>query len=305
MSTATTPIAPTPVVTKRTAFRIFGLSVSTIIRYVLLVALAVIFSGPLLWMVSLSLKPDNEMNQIPPQLVPIHPTFDNYGKALYGYLPMVDFNRIAINTIIYVTLATLGVLFSSATVGYGFARIPFKGSGVLFPIVLATLMLPSQVTLIPQYLLFKQLDWINSLKPLTIPVWFGGIQGAFYIFLFRQFFLTIPREFDDAALIDGASHFDILWRIMLPLSVPAAITCVALSIVEHWNDFFGPLIYAPGLDVTVIAVFLTYFSVPQQSTPVNLLMAAATVSVVPVILVFLVLQDYFVQGVTMTGLKEG
>lgn len=305
MSATTTPVTPTPVVTRRTAFRIFGISISTIIRYVMLCALAVLFSGPLLWMVSLSLKPANEMNQIPPQLVPMHPTLDNYPMALYNYLSMVDFNRIAINTIIYVTLATLGVLFSSSMVGYSFARIPFKGSAFLFPIVLATLMLPSQVTLIPQYLLFKQLDWINSLKPLIVPVWFGGIQGAFYIFLFRQFFLTIPREFDDAALIDGANHFDILFRIMLPLSVPAAITCVALSLVYHWNDFFGPLIYAPGLDVTVMAVFLTYFSVPLQATPVNLLMAAATVSVVPVILVFLVLQDYFVQGVTMTGLKEG
>jgi len=305
MTATTTPASPTPVATRRTAFRIFGLSISTIIRYVMLCALTVLFAGPLLWMISLSLKPSDEMNQIPPQLVPIHPTLDNYPMALYNYLTMVDFNRIVINTIMYVTLATLGILLSTSIVAYGFARIPFKGSAILFPIVLATLMLPSQVTLIPQYLLFRQLDWINSLKPLIVPVWFGGVGGAFYIFLFRQFFLTIPREFDDAALIDGASHFDILFRIMLPLSVPAAITCVALSLVEHWNDFFGPLIYAPGLDVTVMAVFLTYFTVPQQATPVNLQMAAASVSVIPVVLIFLVLQDYFVQGVTMTGLKEG
>jgi ABC-type glycerol-3-phosphate transport system permease component len=172
----------------------------------------------------------------------------------------------------------------------------------MFGLVLSTMMLPSQVTLIPQYLVFRDFGWLDSLKPLIIPAWFGG---AFYIFLFRQFFMTIPREIDDAALIDGAGHLDILWRIMVPLSVPIMVTAIALLVVARWNDFFGPLIYVNSIDKTVLAVALTFFNIPGEPSPENLLMAASVVTVIPVILIFLFLQDYFVQGITLTGLKEG
>ncbi|MGH2459652.1 MAG: carbohydrate ABC transporter permease, partial [Chloroflexota bacterium] len=140
------------------------------------------------------------------------------------------------------------------------------------------------------------------LKPLIIPAWFGA---AFSIFLFRQFFMTIPREIDDAAFIDGAGYLDILFRILLPLSVPVVVTVIALQIVARWNDFFGPLIYVNSISQTVLAVALTFFNVPDEPSPQNLLMAASVVTVVPVILLFLFLQDYFVQGVTLTGLREG
>ena len=274
--------------------------ISVVIRYVALTALAILYVMPLLWMLSVSLKPDTDLNTIPPNLIPSSFAWQNYPNALFQ--PMIWFPRFFLNTIIYVGLAVIGEAVVSAIVGYGFARIPFKGSTFLFGIVLSTMMLPSQITLIPQYLIFRDLGWLNSLKPLIIPAWFGG---AFYIFLFRQFFMTIPREIDDAAFIDGASHLDILFRIMVPLSVPVVVTCLALTIVSRWNDFFGPLIYVNSLDQTVLAVALTYFNVPGQPSPQNLLMAASVVTVLPVILLFLFLQDYFVQGVTLTGLREG
>ena len=273
---------------------------STLLRYAALTALAALYAMPFLWMVSLSLKPFTELNDIPPRLIPGELTWSNYPAALFQ--PMLYFPQFFVNTLYYVGLSGLGEILSSAIVAYGFARIPFRGSAWLFTVVLSTMMVPSQVTLIPSYVIFKQLGWIDTYLPLVVPAWFGI---AFYIFLFRQFFLTIPRELDDAAMIDGANHLQILFRIMLPLSVPALITCVALAVVSRWNDFFGPLIYINTTERQVLAVALTYFNVPLQATYQNLLMAAAVVTVVPVVLIFLFLQDYFVQGVTLTGLKEG
>lgn len=283
-----------------TSRRIFRGSVPKVVRYVALIALGITYAFPFVWMVSLSLKPDTDLNTIPPHLIPSIFTWANYPKALFQ--PMLYFPRFFLNSLEYVVLAVLGETIVSALVGYAFARIPFKGSTFLFGMVLSTMMLPSQVTLIPQYLVFRDLGWLDSLKPLIIPAWFGG---AFYIFLFRQFFMTIPREIDDAAFIDGASHLDILWRIMIPLSVPVMVTAVALSVVTRWNDFFGPLIYVNSVSKTVVAVALTFFNVPGQPSPENLLMAASVVTVIPVIILFLFLQDYFVQGVTLTGLREG
>ena len=274
--------------------------VGTTVRYIALTAFALMYAMPFIWMLSLSLKPDVDLNNIPPNLIPTNVTWSNYPAALLK--PSLYFPRFFANTMVYVVLSVAGELIVSAIVAYGFARIPFKGNTILFSLVLTTMMLPSQVTLIPQYLLFKQLGWLDSLKPLIIPSWFGG---AFYIFLFRQFFLTIPRELDDAALIDGSSHMGILWRIIMPLSVPVIITCIALGVVARWNDFFGPLIYLNSTDKAVLAMALTFFNIPGQPSPQNLLMAAAVVTVVPVIILFLFLQDYFVQGVTMTGLREG
>lgn len=286
-------VRPTPPLIRR-------LHLTTAFRYLALTALAIVYAMPFVWMLSVSLKPDTELNQIPPSLIPSQFTWSNYPNALFQ--PMLFFPRFFLNTIKYVGLALLGELIVSALVAYGFARIPFKGRALLFGLVLSTLMLPSQVTLIPQYLLFKELGWLNSLKPLIIPAWFGG---AFNIFLFRQFFLSIPTELDDAAFIDGANHFDIFWRIILPLSVPVLITVTALGVVGRWNDFFGPLIYVNSTSRTVLAVALTFFNVPGEPSPQNLLMAASVVSVLPVILIFLFLQKYFVRGVTLTGLREG
>jgi len=280
--------------------RLRRLPMGTALRYLALTAIGALYAMPFVWMVSLSLKPFTELNDIPPSLIPGRLAWENYPQALFQ--PMLYFPQFFVNTIYYVAMSGLGEVLSSAIVAYGFARIPFRGSGWLFTLVLSTMMVPSQVTLIPEYVIFKQVGWIDTYLPLVVPAWFGV---AFYIFLFRQFFLTIPRELDDAAMIDGANHLQILFRIMLPLSVPAVITCVALAVVSRWNDFFGPLIYINTTERQVVAVALTYFNVPNQATYQNLLMAGAVVTVIPVVLIFLFLQDYFVQGVTLTGLKEG
>ncbi len=276
------------------------IKLTTILRYLALFALGTIYAMPFIWMVSISLKPFTDLNQVPPLLIPTRLAFENYPAALLQ--PMLYFPQFFLNTIYYVGLAGLGELLSSSIVAYGFARINFRGNGILFTLVLSTMMLPFQVTLIPEYVVFKQLNWIDTYLPLILPSWFGV---AFYIFLFRQFFLTIPTEIDDAAMIDGASHLQILFRIILPLSVPAIITCTALSIVGRWNEFFGPLVYINTTSKQVLSVALTYFQVPNQASYQNETMAAAVVSVIPVIVIFLFLQDYFVQGVTLTGLKEG
>jgi multiple sugar transport system permease protein len=162
------------------------------------------------------------------------------------------------------------------------------------------MMVPESVLLIPQYLLFKTFGWLDSLLPLVVPRFFGS---AFFIFLLRQFFMTIPRELDEAALIDGANHFQIFWWIMLPLSGPILVTVFALSFVELWNDFFGPLIYLNSRNNMVVAVALRLFAVPGMQLPIHLLMAASVVSVLPVIVVFLVCQRYFIRSIALTGLK--
>jgi multiple sugar transport system permease protein len=274
--------------------------VGTIGRYAALILLGAAYAAPFVYMVSLSLKPFTDLNVIPPNLIPSRFAWENYPEALFQ--PMLYFPRFFVNTIYYVVLSSGGEVLSSAIVAYGFARLQFRGSNVLFTLVLSTMMLPYQVTLIPEYVAFKYIGWIDTYLPLIVPAWFGA---AFFIFLFRQFFLTIPRELDDAAMIDGASHLQILFRIMLPLSVPAIITCAAISIVGRWQDFIGPLIYINTNANQVLAVALTFFSVPNQAIFSNLLMAAAVVTVLPVIILFLFLQDYFVRGVTMTGLREG
>jgi ABC-type glycerol-3-phosphate transport system permease component len=271
---------------------------TTVLTYVLVVGLAILYAFPFYWMVVISFKHITEIDTIPPTLIPLRPTLQNYADALLQqgrYFPL--FFK---NTAIMVALGVIGRLVSNTLVAYGFARIPFKGRNALFVLVLATMMVPESVLLIPQFLLFKTFGWLDSLLPLVVPRFFGS---AFFIFLLRQFFMTIPRELDEAALIDGANHFQIFWRIMLPLSGPILVTVFALSFVELWNDFFGPLIYLNSKNNMVVAVALRLFSIPGVQTPIHLLMAASVVSVLPVIVVFLVCQRYFIQSIALTGLK--
>lgn len=282
----------------RQAARRAALSQSIIVHAVV-IALGVTFAFPLYWMLITSFKTRGELDLIPPSLWPMTFRPENYYEALLSS-PSRYFPRFFLNTTVYTLLAITGNLLSNTLVAYGFARIPFRGRNFLFVLVLSTLMVPGQVLLIPQYLLFKQFGWLDSLLPLVVPQFFGS---AFYIFLLRQFFLTIPRELDEAATIDGANHFDVFWRIIVPLSRPIVITVFALSFVNHWNDFFGPLIYLNSNDKLVLSVALRLFIVPGQETPMHWLMAASVVSVLPVIIVFLFCQQAFVRGIAMTGLK--
>lgn len=274
-----------------------------VFAYLFTTILALLFALPFIWMLSLSLQNPVQFTTYPPTWIPRPPTWSNYPNAMT--MPRRPFALYFRNTFIYTFGATAGVTISSAIVAYGFSRLRFKGRDALFVLVLSTMMLPSQVTLIPRYILFQRLGWIDSMRPLIIPAWFGS---AFDIFLLRQFFLTIPRELDEAAILDGCDYFSILWRIIMPLAKPALVTVVAFSIVGTWNDFMGPLIYLNSTEKVTVAVglsLLRQMAGDSGFTDLGMVMAASVSSLLPMIALFLIAQRYFVTGIAMTGLKEG
>jgi ABC-type glycerol-3-phosphate transport system permease component len=261
----------------------------------LLVIGAVVFLVPFLWMLSSSLKPDYQIFAIPPQWLPNSPRWANYSEAL-TYVP---FGRYALNTLAITLITIVGHLFSCTLVAYGFARLRAPGRDALFLVVLATMMLPYPVTMVPLYVLFKTLGWVNSFLPLTVPAFFGS---PFYIFLLRQFFLTIPPELEDAARLDGANTRQIIWHVMLPLSMPALATVAIFTFQGTWNDFLGPLIYLHAQSLYTVTLGLNFF---RATYTVNwaYLMAASLTTMLPVILVFFVAQRLFIEGITLTGLR--
>ncbi|MCY9410503.1 carbohydrate ABC transporter permease, partial [Bacillus inaquosorum] len=207
-----------------------------ILTYGLLVSLSIVFIFPFLWLVGTSLKPENEAISFPPSLLPKVWDFANYKDVF----TIVDFGQYYLNSIIVTVATVIGTVLSSTLVAYGFARIKGKGRDVWFILLLATMMLPPQVTMIPVYMIFAKLGWTNTFLPLIVPAFFGN---AYFIFLLRQFFKTIPKELEESAYLDGCSTLGIFWRIVLPLSTPAVITVALLSFMWTWNDFLGPLIY--------------------------------------------------------------
>jgi multiple sugar transport system permease protein len=265
-----------------------------------LIMLAVVFIFPFFWTVSSSLKEPSELYTFPPQLLPAVPQWQNYGTVLR----QVPFLTWVGNSLYIVILSTAGIVITASMAGYGFARFQFRGRNLLFIITLATLMLPSQVTLIPQYILFHKLGWINTHNPLWVPFWFGG--GAFSIFLMRQFIMTLPKELDESAVIDGASYPRIFWSILLPLCKPAIATIAVIAMIARWNDYLEPLIYLTTKEKFTVALGLTFFrdnpeqgGIPTQ----HLLMAGSVMTIVPVIVLFFVAQRFFVQGIALSGLK--
>jgi multiple sugar transport system permease protein len=270
--------------------------------YVFVWALCLMFGFPLFWTLMSSLKTAPEMFAFPPPLVPAVPQWDNYRDVLI--IPRIPVLRWAWNSTIIVVLGTLGTVMSASLVAYSFARFEYRGRDTLFLITLATLMLPAQVTLIPQFVLFHRLGWVNTLLPLWVPLWFGG--GAFAIFLMRQFFLSIPRDLDEAALIDGASYLRIFWSILLPLTKPVLATLGIITIIDLWGDFLGPLIYLNSPEKFTVSVGLRFFNNTPEvgGEPMqHLLMAACILSMIPVIVVFFLGQRFFVQGIVMSGIK--
>lgn len=268
--------------------------------YILLAVLAVIFMFPFFWTVSSSLKAPFELMTFPPTWFPETPQWQNYGRVL----EKVPFLRWAWNSIFVVAISTLGSVLSASIVAYSFARFNYPGRETIFIITLATMMLPAQVTLIPQFILFNQLGWINTLFPLWVPYLFGG--GAFNIFLLRQFIRTLPRDLDEAALIDGASYWRIFGSVLVPLMKPALATVAVISFIGHWNDFVNPLIYLNSPENFTLALGLNYFkSVPESSgLPLeHLLMAASVMVIIPVLILFFAAQRYFVEGIALSGIK--
>jgi len=267
---------------------------------VMLIVMAVIFFFPFFWTVASSLKKVSELYVFPPILFPAVPQWKNYLTVLQT----VPFLTWTWNSMLVVVLSTAGVLLSSSLAAYAFARFEFRGREVLFIVTLGTMMLPAQVTLIPQFILFHDLGWIDTLNPLWIPSWFGG--GAFYIFLLRQFILSLPRELDEAAVIDGANPFQILWNILLPLCQPALATVAVISLIGQWGDFITPLIYLNSPVKFTLAIGLNFFRTVPDSGGLptdHLLMAASVMTTIPPILLFFVAQRYFVTGIVMSGIK--
>jgi ABC-type glycerol-3-phosphate transport system permease component len=225
--------------------------------------------------------------------------FDKYVDSYRWALRYIPFDQQLRNTIILVVMNVLGQIFACSLVAYGFARLKFYGRDVLFGLLLATMMLPAQVTMIPQFVLWKTLGWYNTLQPLWVPAWFGN---AFFVFLLRQFFMTIPKELEDAAKIDGCGFFGIYWRIMLPLAGPAIATVAIFSFMGAWNEFVSPLVYLSDERLFPLSLGLNQFR-QEQASEWAMLMAASTLMMLPVIGVFFFCQRYFIQGVTLTGLK--
>ena len=250
---------------------------------------------PLLWMITTSVKAPWAVSLRPPQWIPNPVVWQNYSE-MWELLP---FNLFLRNTA-YITAANVVLTLLSCTlVGYGFARLDFPGRDFWFVVLLATMMLPYQVTMIPVFMIFRKLNWINTYNPLIVPAVFGN---AFFIFLLRQFFMTIPRDLDDAATVDGCGRISILWRIHVYLIKPALAAMVVFSFIDNWNSFMGPLIYLTDMKKMTLAVGLSLFQ-GQNYTQVHYLMAASTFTLAPVLVVFFLAQKYFIQGITLTGIK--
>ena len=267
--------------------------------WTVLLAGAVVMFLPFLWLLSSSLKTELAIFRYPPEWIPDPIKLSNYVDA-WTTRPFALYVR---NTIVILLLNEVAVLVSASFCAYGFARIDFPGRNVWFAILLATVMLPGIVTMIPQFVIFSRIGWVNTILPLTVPFFFGG--GAFNIFLLRQFFRTLPAELADAAYIDGASEITIYWRIMLPLAKPALATIAIFTFIGTWNDFMGPLLYlAKDPNKFTVALGLAMFRTAFAGrTRWDLLMAASTMMIIPVIFVFFVAQRYFIQGIAISGLK--
>ena len=269
--------------------------IGKIIAYTLLIIGSILIMIPVFWMVSSALKPNNQIFLFPPQWIPNPIQWDNFVTAMTS-LPFGTYFQ---NTMIIEVGSIVGTVLSCSIVAYGFARLNAPGRNFWFVVLLSTMMLPGVVTMIPVYLIFRQLGWVNTFLPLIVPNFFGS---AFFIFLLRQFFMTIPRDFEEAARIDGANTWQVLTRIMLPLSKPALATVTIFTFMGVWNDFMGPLIYLNKPETYTLALGLNFFK-GQYVSQWNLLMAASLVMMLPLVLLFFVAQKAFIEGITLTGVK--
>jgi len=275
------------------------------VAFATLLVAATAFLLPLVWMLATSTKPEAQaagggvsLLPEPASILPAQVS-DNYGKVWND--DSINFPLYLRNTLVVAFLSVTGMVISSAVVAYGFSRVEWRGRGFFFTIVLATMMIPFPVLMAPLFVLFSKAGWIGTLKPLWVPAWFGG---AFNIFLLRQFYRGIPKELDEAARIDGCSHWGIFWRIILPLSKPALAVVALFHFIYVWNDFLAPLIFLTHRDQFTLALGLQLYQSKAGNTPWNLLMAASTMVMGPVLLLFMVTQQTFVRGVSGDGLKE-
>jgi multiple sugar transport system permease protein len=263
--------------------------------FLIVLAFAIVFASPIYWMVATSLKTTPEVFQIPPIWWPAEPLWSNYPDAL-NVFPFITY---AINTLRIAAPVAIGTTISSALVAYGFSRLRWPGRDIVFYLVLATLMIPTWVTLVPLYILFNNIGWVNTYRPLIVPSFFGD---AFSIFLLRQFFLRQPQDLVDAARVDGASHLRIFAQIILPLSRPALAVVALFAFINAWTDFFNPLIYLSNPDKYTLQLGLfNFFSQHFVNWPG--FMAASVVVLLPVAILFFLTQKTFIEGITFTGIR--
>jgi len=271
-------------------------------KYLLLSILAFSFVLPLLWMISSAMKNDSQVYTVPPVWIPIPSFPENFWKAWSTY----NFNLYAFNTLARFAIpTTIGVTISSAFVAYGFSRISWKGRDAIFFICLATMMVPYAVTMVPLFIIFKKLGWINTFLPLVAPAFFGS---PYFIFMLRQFFMGLPTELSDAARIDGANEFVTMWSIILPLTKPALTVVALFQFMNAWNDYLGPLIYLRREEQFVLALGLenlrrTVTSIGVTALAYPYLMAVSTIVTAPILIAFFFAQRMFIEGISLTGLK--
>jgi len=288
-------VATRPAVEAETARRRRSRSLAQWAPMVVLIVLAALYLLPLVWMFSTSFKTVQQSIASPPVVIPWPPDFSAFPNAI----SRMNFLGALRNTLLYAVPSVIGTLVSCSLVAYGFAIVKWPGRDIVFVIVLATMMLPSQVTLIPLYVIYAKLGWINTYLPLVIPSFLGV---PFFIFLLRQFFRGIPVDLLDAARIDGCSDLRILWRIVVPLSKPALITVGLLTFIDKWNDFYGPLIYLQKPELRPLSLALQVFQA-AHSTDWPQLMAASVLVAAPLVIMYFVAQRWFIEGITLTGSK--
>ncbi len=266
-----------------------------IISYILLVVISLMMLFPFFWMVRSAFMTNREITTVPIQWIPSHFNFDNFVEAFTED----DFARYFLNSAIIVCINMVGAILSSSFIAFGFSRLKFRGRGLWFALLLSTMMIPYTVLMIPQFLIWQAVGGYNTFLPLTVPCFFGS---AFNVFLVRQFYTGIPKEYDEAALVDGANYFVIYSRIILPMAKPVLCTVGVFTFMNTWNDFMGPLLYLDKPELKTVSLALQNF-MGQHTSQWNLLMAVATVITVPMIAVYFAAQRYFIEGITFSGLK--
>lgn len=272
--------------------------VGKLVLYILLIAFAVSFAMPFIWMLSTALKPLEETMSLPPRWIPSKAQWGNFAEAINS---MGLFWRYTWNTFYLCILSSFGATLSSSLAAYGFSRIDWPGREKIFLLCIATMMIPFPVIMVPVYSLFREIGWIGSFKPLWVPFFLGN---AFSIFLLRQFFMAIPKEITEAARIDGASELRIFFQIILPMSRSALLVVALFTFMFVWNDFLGPMIYLTEQEHYTLALGLQSFQSQQAGTEWNYLMAASTLMIIPLLILFFMTQKSFIQGITTTGLKS-
>lgn len=268
--------------------------IGSLLSHVFLVATSLVMITPFLWMISTALKSDSEIYTYPPRWLPSQLHWENFARAWRT----VPFGRFYINSIVVTTIITVSQVVTAALAGYAFARLEFPGRETIFYLYLATMMVPGQVTMLPLFLIMDRLGWIDTYQGLTVPF----LASAFATFFLRQFFATIPRELEDAARIDGCGRLRFLWQIMLPLSRPALGAITLFTFLAHWDDYLWPLVITNSTPMRTLPIGLRFF-VEESGTQYHYMMAAALITLAPVLALFFAAQRQFVKGIALTGLK--